>query len=45
MINGNLPNTAKKLIKKWYDLQKENIEKAWENIQNDEIFKKVPPLK
>ena len=45
IINGNLPNTAKKLIKKWYDLQKENIEKAWENIQNDEIFKKVPPLK
>ncbi len=45
IINGNLPNTAKKLIKKWYDLQKENIEKAWENIQNDETFKKVPPLK
>ena len=44
MINGELPKTAKKLIKKWYGLQKENILKAWEKIQNDEVFEKVPPL-
>ena len=35
---------AKKLVKKWYGLQKENILKAWEHIQNDEVFEKVPPL-
>ena len=44
MINGKLPNTARKLVKKWYGLQKENILKAWEQIQNDEVFDKVPPL-
>jgi hypothetical protein len=44
MINGKLPNTAKKLVKKWYGLQKENTLKAWEHIQNDEVFEKVPPL-
>jgi len=44
MINGKLPNTAKKLVKKWYGLQKENILKTWEQIQNDEVFDKVPPL-
>ncbi len=44
VINGKLPNTAKKLVKKWYGLQKENILKAWEQIQNDEVFDKVPPL-
>lgn len=44
MINGKLPNTAKKLVKKWYKLQKDNILKAWEQIQNDEVFEKVPPL-
>ncbi len=44
MTNGNLPNTAKKLVKKWYKLQKENILNAWEHIQNDEVFEKVPPL-
>jgi len=25
-------------------MQKENILKAWEQIQNDEVFDKVPPL-
>jgi len=44
IINGKLPNIAKKLVKKWYKLQKENILKAWEQIQNDEVFEKVPPL-
>ena len=44
MIDGKLPNTATKLVKKWYGLQKENIYKAWEQIQNDEVFDKVPPL-
>ncbi len=44
MINGNLPKTAKKLVSKWYVLQKDNIFKAWEQIQNDEVFDKVPPL-
>ena len=44
MGNWKLPNTAKKLVKKWYELQKENISKAWEHIQNDEVFDKVPPL-
>ena len=44
IINGKLPKIAKKLIKKWYGLQKENILKAWEQIQNDEVFEKVPPL-
>ena len=44
MIDGKLPKTAKKLVNKWYKLQKENIFKAWEQIQNDEVFDKVPPL-
>jgi len=44
MINGKLPNTAKKLVKKWYGLQKDKIMEAWEHIQNDEVFEKVPPL-
>ena len=44
MTNGKLPKTAKKLVTKWYELQKENIFKAWEQIQNDEVFDKVPPL-
>ncbi len=44
IINGKLPNTAKKLVKKWYELQKVNILKTWEQIQNDEVFDKVPPL-
>ncbi len=44
MINGKLPKTATKLVKKWYGLQKDNILKAWEQIQNDEVFEKVPPL-
>ena len=45
MINGKLPNTAKKLVKRWYDLQKDKILETWEHIQNDEVFQKVPPLK
>ena len=44
MLDGELPKTAKKLIKKWYKLQKERILKVWEQIQNDEVFEKVPPL-
>ena len=44
IINGKLPNTAKKLVKKWYELQKDKIMEAWEHIQNDEVFEKVPPL-
>jgi hypothetical protein len=44
MINGKLPNTAKKLVKKWYELQKDKIIEVWEHIQNDEVFEKVTPL-
>ena len=44
MINGKLPNTAKKLVKKWHVLQKEKIMEAWNHIQNYEVFEKVPPL-
>jgi len=31
-------------VKKWYELQKENILKTLEQIQNDEVFDKIPPL-
>ena len=44
ITNGNLPNTAKKLVKQWHKLQKENIYNTWNQIQHDEIFEKVPPL-
>ena len=44
MIQGKLPKTAKKLVKKWYELQQDKILEAWEHIQNDELFDKVPPL-
>jgi hypothetical protein len=44
IINGKLPNTAKKLVNKWYVLHKDKIIKVWECIQNDEVFEKVPPL-
>jgi hypothetical protein len=44
IINGNLPNTAKKLVKIWHKLQKENIYNVWNQIQKDEIFEKVAPL-
>lgn len=44
LLNGKLPSTAKKLVNKWYKLQKENIEKAWDCIQNDKVFEKIPPL-
>jgi hypothetical protein len=44
ILNGKLPKTAKKLVRKWYDLQKNKINEVWEHIQNDEVFEKVPPL-
>ena len=44
MIDGSFPHMAKKLVKKWYKLQKERILKVWNQIQNDEIFEKIPPL-
>ena len=44
LLNGKLPSTAKKLVNKWYKLQKKNIEKAWDCIQNDKVFEKIPPL-
>ena len=44
IINGKLPRIAKKLVTKWYKIQKKNIFKVWKQIQNDEIFEKIPPL-
>jgi hypothetical protein len=44
MINGKLPSTAKKLIKRWYNLHKNKILITWEQIQNDKLFDKIPPL-
>lgn len=40
MIEGDLPNTALKLVKEWGTLYQEEILKIW----NEQIFKKLPGL-
>ena len=44
IINGHLPATARKLVKKWFKLQKDAIKEVWNHIQNEEEFKKIKPL-
>ncbi|NWF66482.1 MAG: DUF4160 domain-containing protein [Campylobacterales bacterium] len=44
VINGKLPKTATKLVKKWWKINKHLIRKAWNDIQNEAEFEKIPPL-
>lgn len=41
IIEGDLPKTAQKLVINWIKINKEEIEKMWENQE----IKKIKPLK
>jgi len=40
MIEGDLPNRAKKLVTEWANIHKNELKRMWETQE----FQKVPPL-
>ena len=40
MIEGDLPKNARKLVKKWLQNHKDELQQMWETQQ----FKEIPPL-
>ncbi len=40
MIEGDLPNRAKKLVKEWVTIYKDELKNIWETQE----FRKLPPL-
>jgi hypothetical protein len=40
MIEGDLPNRAKKMVIEWANMHKNELKQMWENQE----FRKLPPL-
>jgi hypothetical protein len=45
VIEGNLPPTAKRLVKRWVELHKDELFANWEIAQQSQTPFKITPLK
>ncbi|WP_026451022.1 DUF4160 domain-containing protein [Aequorivita capsosiphonis] len=44
-VKGNMPKRALKLLREWTELHREQLMENWNACQNNELPKKVEPLK
>ena len=44
ILEGSLPNRAKKMVLEWARLHLEELERNWENAEQNKKLSQIPPL-